>query len=233
MKERSGIEAQDRLDGRVAGDTQLTGATLGSKSRQGDLATEGKTKAVALEDYREKDGGSGSANVGFGRSGLPSATVEGSRVEQWSQKSTQASGVLLEGYRSEGGVEGALKSKAEDLTKETKNEHVASTDMVFTISDPRTGKSAGKGGRAGADAPDAPQGPASRVRPSPKRDGAGDGGSGSSAESIYSTIADVSPGSSRTTAPDRRASAADRQPCLLYTSPSPRDRQKSRMPSSA
>ncbi|WP_148077209.1 hemagglutinin repeat-containing protein, partial [Comamonas sp. BIGb0124] len=35
VKERSGIEAQDRLDGRVAGDTQLTGATLGSKSRQG------------------------------------------------------------------------------------------------------------------------------------------------------------------------------------------------------
>ena len=27
--------------------------------------------------------------------------------------------------------------------------------------------------------------------------------------------------------------AAERQSCLLYTSPSPRDRQKSRMPSSA
>ena len=95
VKERSGIEAQDRLDGRVAGDTQLTGATLGSKSRQGDLATEGKTKAVALEDYREKDGGSGSANVGFGRSGLPSVAPASSyssvRSAQISGNSTTSS----------------------------------------------------------------------------------------------------------------------------------------------
>ena len=35
--------------------------------------------------------------------------------------------------------------------------------------------------------------------------------------------------------PDKKGSVADFQPisCLLYTSPSPRDRQKSRMPSSA
>ena len=33
--------------------------------------------------------------------------------------------------------------------------------------------------------------------------------------------------------PKRRAYSAPAQPCLLYTSPSPRDRQKSRMPSSA
>ena len=31
----------------------------------------------------------------------------------------------------------------------------------------------------------------------------------------------------------RRTLVAESQPCLLYTSPSPRDRQKSRMPSSA
>ena len=32
---------------------------------------------------------------------------------------------------------------------------------------------------------------------------------------------------------DLKANNRDNQPCLLYTSPSPRDRQKSRMPSSA
>ena len=32
---------------------------------------------------------------------------------------------------------------------------------------------------------------------------------------------------------DREKAAANYQRCLLYTSPSPRDRQKSRMPSSA
>ena len=32
---------------------------------------------------------------------------------------------------------------------------------------------------------------------------------------------------------DARVKAAEKQICLLYTSPSPRDRQKSRMPSSA
>ena len=37
----------------------------------------------------------------------------------------------------------------------------------------------------------------------------------------------------KTTRPGLRKCYACRKPCLLYTSPSPRDRQKSRMPSSA
>ena len=37
----------------------------------------------------------------------------------------------------------------------------------------------------------------------------------------------------RGAAPSAAPAAAPEEPCLLYTSPSPRDRQKSRMPSSA
>ena len=55
-KERSGIHAQNQVNGKVQGDLALTGAAI-SADQGGGLQVQGKTTAQKLVDYREKDGG--------------------------------------------------------------------------------------------------------------------------------------------------------------------------------
>lgn len=131
--EQSGITASKELNVISGGDIELTGAHLVSETGAGNVHAEGAIIANTLEDNIDKDGGYGGGGGGMSKNGLPSASLQGGRVDQIKKEETQNATIAVNNVTANSGIDADLNRDGNQLSVVHKDEKIAGNDIRVEI----------------------------------------------------------------------------------------------------